>query len=550
MMAFLRRIRPDRHLPALLAGLAVAATLLLAPHAQAQLLPGGDTAAEEAVTEPVESLPDPLGRETPRGMVNGLISALAQDDYQRAASYLDLAEMPEGLRAIEGPELARALQLALDRAGGLLPTYQLSTASEGVPGDELEPDQDVFAVMRTPEGLTDLIAHLVLVEEGPDVWMVTPQSLALVQRLAGSIETSLIDRWTPDAMAGTRLAGAPLAHWIAMAGLALVSLLAARLITSGGFLLAMRLIPGLRSGRAHHVAKAVLLPLGLFLASLAFTVGSFVIGISVEARALVAPYIEIVSWLAIGWIVWRAIDATARVSLVRMTRAGRLGAVSVVTMVRRAAKILVVVAASIAVFNSLGIDLTGWIAAFGLGGLAFALGAQKTIEHFVGSLTLIADQPVRVGDFCQVDGLMGTVEDIGMRSTRLRTLDRTLVTIPNGLMSQARIENYASRDRFRFAPVINLVYETTPEQMRAVLWRLRGMLEADARVTDDPRRVRFTGFGPSSLDVEIFAYVLAEDYGAFLEIREELNLAIMEIVVECGSAFAFPSQSLYLRQAA
>lgn len=212
---------------------------------------------------------------------------------------------------------------------------------------------------------------------------------------------------------------------------------------------------------------------------------------------MVAPYIEIVSWLAIGWIVWRAIDAMARVSLVRMTRTGRLGAVSVVTMVRRAAKTLVVVVASIAMFNSLGIDLTGWIAAFGLGGLAFALGAQKTIEHFVGSLTLIADQPVRVGDFCQVDGLMGTVEDIGMRSTRLRTLDRTLVTIPNGLMSQARIENYASRDQFRFAPVINLVYETTPEQMRAVLWRLRGMLEADARVTDDPRRVRFTGFGPS-----------------------------------------------------
>jgi MscS family membrane protein len=210
----------------------------------------------------------------------------------------------------------------------------------------------------------------------------------------------------------------------------------------------------------------------------------------------------------------------------------------------------VFVAAAAAIFGSLGVNLTGWIAALGLGGLAFALGAQKTIEHFVGSLTLITDQPVRVGDFCQVDGLLGTVEDIGMRSTRLRTLDRTLVTIPNGVMSGATIENYTSRDRFLFRKTLSLRYETTPDQMRAVLWRLRGVLEADARVTEDPARVRFLDFAESSLDLEVFAYVLAADYNAFLGVAEELNLAIMDVVAECGARFAFPSRTVYVEDGA
>ena len=134
-----------------------------------------------------------------------------------------------------------------------------------------------------------------------------------------------------------------------------------------------------------------------------------------------------------------------------------------------------------------------------------------------------------------------------MRSTRIRTLDRTLVTIPNGIMSGARIENYTSRDRFLFKSNLSLRYETTPDQMRAVLWRLRGLLESDDRVTEDPARVRFLAFGASSLDIEVFAYVLAVDYNEFLGVCEDLNLAIMEIVAECGTSFAFPSRTIYLQ---
>jgi MscS family membrane protein len=231
-----------------------------------------------------------------------------------------------------------------------------------------------------------------------------------------------------------------------------------------------------------------------------------------------------------------------------MTRRGRLGALSVVTMVSRAGKVLIAAVALVAAFGALGVNLTGWIAAFGIGGIAIALGAQKTIEHFVGSLTLIADQPMRVGDTCQIEGMIGTIEDIGMRSTRLRTLDRTLVTIPNGVLSSTRIENYSSRDRFRYAPVLNLRYETTPDQIRYLLVEIRSLLYAHARVTEAPARIRFVGFGASSLDLEIFAYVMAETYDEFLEVQEDLNLRIMDIVERSGTGFAFPSSTVYLRR--
>ncbi|MEF2559430.1 mechanosensitive ion channel family protein, partial [Aurantimonas sp. C2-5-R2] len=170
------------------------------------------------------------------------------------------------------------------------------------------------------------------------------------------------------------------------------------------------------------------------------------------------------------------------------------------------------------------------LAALGIGERALALGAQKTIENFVGSLTLVVDQPVRAGDFCQFGGMLGTVEDIGMRSTRIRTLDRTPVTVPNGKFSAMKIENFTRRDRFGFHHEFGLRYEATPNQMRQFLAALRTMFSVDTRLETESHRVRFLGYGADALPVEIFAYVFARDWNHFLEIQEELALQIMDIV--------------------
>ena len=175
-----------------------------------------------------------------------------------------------------------------------------------------------------------------------------------------------------------------------------------------------------------------------------------------------------------------------------------------------------------------------------------ALGAQKTVENLVGGLSIIFDQPVNVGDFCKFGDTVGTVEKIGVRSTRIRTLNRTLVSIPNADFSTRSIENYAPRDMFLFRTTLGLRYETSSDQMRYILVELRKILYAHPKVDPDPARVRFLGYASDCLQVEIYAYTHAEDWNDFLGIQEDINLRIAKVIEDSGSGFAFPSQTLYL----
>jgi MscS family membrane protein len=202
--------------------------------------------------------------------------------------------------------------------------------------------------------------------------------------------------------------------------------------------------------------------------------------------------------------------------------------------------------AFVAILDGFGFSVTALIAGLGVGGIAVALAAQKTIENLFGGISLYGDRPVRVGDFCSFGDKIGTVEEIGIRSTRVRTLDRTLITIPNAEFSNLQLENYAKRDRMRLFAMIGVRYETTPEQLRYILVEIRKLLYAHERVTPDPARIRFVGFGAYSLDLEIFAYVDTSDWNEFLGVREDIYLRIMDIIEASGTGFAFPSQTLYL----
>jgi MscS family membrane protein len=196
--------------------------------------------------------------------------------------------------------------------------------------------------------------------------------------------------------------------------------------------------------------------------------------------------------------------------------------------------------------NRLGIPVYGIVAGLGVGGLAIALAAQPTIENLIGGLNLFADKPIRVGDFCKYGDAVGTVEAIGIRSTRIRGIDRTLTSIPNAALAKMPIVNLTRRDQMLIQAVIGLRYETTPEQLRYILIRLREMLLGHPRVHPEPARARFIGFGASSLDIEVFAYVMTSDWNVFLGIREDILLRAMDIIEQGGSAIAFPSRTLYL----
>jgi len=193
-----------------------------------------------------------------------------------------------------------------------------------------------------------------------------------------------------------------------------------------------------------------------------------------------------------------------------------------------------------------GVDPTAALAGLGVGGIAVALAAQKTLENVVGGISIILDQVVHVGDTLKLADTVGTIEGVGLRSTRIRTPDRTLVSIPNGQIANMSLETLSARDKFWFHPLVGLRYETTPDQIRAIVTSTRNLLNQHSAIDSTSVRVQLLRLAAFSLDVEIVAYIYARDWNHFLEIQQELLLRIMEIVQEAGAEIAFPSQTMYL----
>jgi MscS family membrane protein len=303
--------------------------------------------------------------------------------------------------------------------------------------------------------------------------------------------------------------------------------------------------------RRHEGVDSRIVELVQGPARLAWTVILFGVGYRSLGLALgfadSLRYIErLLLVVALAWFVFRMIDLGALAMRVRAEERGNTGVLPVLVPGARFAKIVIVLIGTLAILGTLGVNVSAAVAGLGVGGIAVALAAQKSLENLLGGINLFADRPVRVGDFCSYQGEVGTVEEIGLRSTRIRTLERTVVTIPNGEFSNLTLENYALRDQRRLWTMIGVRYETTPDQLRYVLARLRQILLAHPRVTADPARVRFVGFGAYSLDIEVFAYIDTADHTEFLGIREDLYLHFMDAIKEAGTGFAFPSSTTYV----
>lgn len=196
--------------------------------------------------------------------------------------------------------------------------------------------------------------------------------------------------------------------------------------------------------------------------------------------------------------------------------------------------------------QNLGLPLYSVVAGLGIGGLAVALAIRPTLENLIGGIVLYLDHPVRVGDFCSFGDKTGTVEAIGVRSTKIRALDRTLISIPNAALADMQLINWAKCDRMLISVTIGLRYETENDQLRHVLVKFREMLHAHPKIHSDTVRVRFAGFGQSSLDIGVRIYALTRDFNEFHAIREDVLLRMSDIVKKSGSSFAFPSQTLYM----
>ena len=481
-------------------------------------------------------------------MVSGLMNALAAADYERAVKYFEVDQV-QGLHqwyVLYGPELAKRFQQVLDRAGSVITPAELSNDPNGNVNDGLAQDQERFGQIKQDGHVVPLLAKRIK-RDGKMLWLVSTATLSEVPQLARALHVNTpIGPWFDFLPEGPSIAGAPASHWLALIILALLSFALAWALVAMREPIEKLLRRGGAETKLSRFIEKSSGPARLLIMLLVFGIAVQTLGISVIARYRAMFAVQIVGWLALAWLLWGWADAAGEVVLSRMSRRGQLTAYSAVSFLGRAFKVLLVVLFVAALLRAFGVNVTAGLAALGVGGLAIALGAQKLFENLIGSLTLLADRPVRIGDFCRFGNTLGTIEEIGIRSTRVRTLDRTVLTVPNGEFSSLHIENYSQRDRFWFHPILNLRYETGTDQMRYVLQELRALLARHPKVDSDSARVRLIGLAAYSLDVEIFAYVSAWDYASYLEIQEELLLSCMEIVEASGTGFAFPSSTLYL----
>jgi MscS family membrane protein len=257
---------------------------------------------------------------------------------------------------------------------------------------------------------------------------------------------------------------------------------------------------------------------------------------------------DVVIVIAVSWLAAKAIRIAADLGVARFLRTQSADRIAMAQLLARIAQVLVVTFGGLGILYLIGVNLTAALTGLGIGGLAVAFAAQKTLENLFGGIMLVSDRPIRIGDSCKVGDYSGTVVDIGFRSTRIRTADRTIVAIPNGQLATMNIENYTLRDKYWFHPTVSLKYDTTPEQLMTTLAELRRLFDEHEKVESGSSRVSFFRLGTSSLDVELFAYILAFDYNDFMAIQEKLLLRILAIVEEAGTNLALPAQTMVVSQ--
>ena len=303
---------------------------------------------------------------------------------------------------------------------------------------------------------------------------------------------------------------------------------------------------GFSSGATGDLLRRLATPIALLLTPLVLDMANRQLTLTGWVSGGVTWLADAIGYFALAWIAWSGSIAVAEVVIASPKIPDQSLNAHLLRLLARTFGIAAAIAIIFYVSKQLGVPLYGLVAGLGVGGIALALAAQPTIENFIGSINLFADQPVRVGDYCQFGDECAYVEEIGLRSTRLRKRDDSIVNVPNADFSKRELINFARRRRRLYETTLGLRYETSPEQLRYVMARLREMLHGHPKVSPDKLHVRFQGFGAYSLDLKVFAYIRTRDWLTFRAIREDINLRIIDIIEQAGTGFAFPSHTAYL----
>jgi MscS family membrane protein len=472
----------------------------------------------------------------------GLLKYEGRKDFATSARYLQ--STPD--------QNADVVQLAKELEP-LLPSFKTNVALlSDDPNGAVEPGLPLGHVRAGVLKVGDTAVDVVLVRvDDPDfgkIWLVSEETLASVPRLSAEIQNVApkpSEQIAIVAVSGRRLLGMSMRQWLGWLFSIPISWLLAWLLA---FLLGT---PRRMWGKFRGLTLVTVwdtpvgMPLKCIIAILMHILFVYLLGPPLLYRFYYLRFMAAVLVGSLAWLVGRITDLGFH-HVIESTRIQNRGGESILILMHRLTRVTVLIIAVIGALAVFGLNVTAALTGLGIGGLAIALGAQKTLENLIGGVSLLMDKAVNVGDFCKIGDRLGTVEDIGLRSLKLRTLDQNLLVVPSGALAQMQFENMRARPKLLINQNFSLRIETQLEQLRFVLDRVKSMLDEHAAIESGSSRIRVIGFAGSAFELELFAYVKTGDWAQFTVIRQDVVLRIAEIVEAAGTRFAAPTRLTYL----
>jgi MscS family membrane protein len=470
---------------------------------------------------------DEFDRGVPRTSVKRFLEAAKDGDYERAAQHLDLRNLPREMRNAQGSELARQLKIILDR-GLWIDLDLLSDHPKGYEDDGLPSFRDLLGQIETDKKTYTLLLQRVPRGDGVQIWKVSNATVAKIPELYELAGYGPFGDFLSGIIPQLEIFGAYLWQWVGV----LLILFFAYLVLLPFTWLAVFLVN--RKGINSQLTKFVKGPLRFFIWVLIITSMRDLLSPTVAMQAMMKASTLLV--IAFAWVLVRLFDFYIEFQIQKLKEMDKQGAIVLLRPMTKIVRVVIIISALIIWLDNIGFKVTTLMAGLGVGGIAIALAAQAIFADMIGAIILLVSQPVRVGDFCRFGNTLGTVEEIGLRSTRVRTLDNTVVSVPNGEFSKQHLENYALREKVWFHPKIKLPYETGKDTIRKITSGIEEMLKNHPEVHDEPIQVYFTEIGDYSHNIDVFSYVTTGDYGKYKKIAHE----------KAGARLALPSRKMYV----
>ncbi len=460
-----------------------------------------------------------------------------------AVRTMDLSEMPSLLRAERGKELAILLKETIDRV--IVLDFDMIPEDTQLKRWRLKDTEIVIAKLTSGDGEGDFVFSKSTVERIPEFYKRVANLPYLDSKNQGAgYKPPLHNKWVPE-WSKENFLGLKKIQWFGILAAIFLGLLVRKLSEFIIYIFKKFLNKRTELWR-YKILSAIEKPVGLLAAAIVWYISIFLLAFQGLVLSLLTGLIQIVLSLSVIWAIYK-LSTVLSEFLERMAKKTESELDDqLVPLFSKSIKIFVVVIGFLLTIQNLGFNVMSLLAGLGLGGLAFALAAKDTAANLFGSIMILLDRPFKVGDWIVTSNAEGNIEEVGFRSTRVRTFYNSVISIPNSILANEKIDNMGKRSYRRVRTVLGLTYDTSPEKLEAFLEGIKNIILANKHTRKTGFHVVFNGYGQFSLDILVYFFLDVPDWGQELLNRQNIYLEILKLAKEIDVQFAFPTQSLYV----